>query len=256
MQLQIFSFQSEEEKLINEIRTVEIDGEVWFVASDVAKTLGYAKPSNAINTHCKSKGTLKQGIPTSSGIQEMTIINEPNVYRLIIKSNLPAADAFESWLFDEVLPSIRKKGYYGKIDRTQAPNFYIRYKDNLHKIDRNYFSVISELFVTLNAELEKYGYTIPDKGEHGQGMYPDISVGRMFSDYLKKSDSEFKDSFKTYDHSFPDDRADVQARMYPIELLPLFRRFVFEEWVPKNANNYFKTRDPLALDFIPKLLGA
>ncbi|WP_310555194.1 Bro-N domain-containing protein [Flavobacterium sp.] len=255
MQLSVFKFESPEEKMLNEIRTVEIDGEIWFVASDVAKTLGYAKPSNAINTHCKSKGTLKQGIPTNSGIQEMTIINEPNVYRLIFRSQLPAAEAFETWLFEEVVPSIRKKGYYGKIDRTQLPNFYLRYKDNLHKIDRNYFSVISELFVTLNAELDKVGYEIPDKGIKGQGMYPDISVGMIFSNYLKKTDSPFEGTHKYYEHSFPDNRDDVQARMYPIEVLPTFRKFVFEKWIPENANNYFKDRDPLALDYLPKLLG-
>lgn len=255
MQIEIFEFQSPEQKLLNKIRTVEIEGEIWFVASDVAKTLGYAKPSNAVNTHCKDKGTLKQGIPTSSGEQLMTIINEPNVYRLIIKSKLPSAEKFEEWLFEKVIPSIRKKGYYGKIDRSQAPNFYLRYKDNLHKIDRNYFSVISELFVTLNAELEKVGYEIPNKGENGKQIMPDISVGRMFSNYLKKTNSEFNGTHKYYNHSFTDGRQDVEARMYPIEALATFRKFVFNKWIPENAQKYFKERDPIALDYLPKLLG-
>ena len=123
MQLAIFKYQSPEEQQLNPIRTVEIDGEIWFVASDVAKTLGYAKPNNAVKTHCKDRGTLKQGIPTSSGEQDMVLINEPNVYRLIIKSQLPTAERFETWLFEEVVPSIRKKGFYGKIDRTELPNF-------------------------------------------------------------------------------------------------------------------------------------
>ena len=255
MQLSVFKFQSDEEQMLNEIRTVEIDGEIWFVASDVAKTLGYKRPSEAVRQHCKEKGTVKDRIPTEGGEQEVLLINEPNVYRLIIKSQLPAAEAFENWLFEEVVPSIRKKGFYGKIDRTQLPNFYLRYKDNLHKIDSNYFSVISELFVTLNAELDKVGYEIPDKGIKGQGMYPDISVGKIFSNYLKKTESPFEGSHKYYNHSFPDDRADVEARMYPIEVLPTFRKFVFEKWIPENAQNYFKERDPLALDYLPKLLG-
>ena len=255
MQLSVFKFQSDEEQMLNEIRTVEIDGVIWFVASDVAKTLGYKRPSEAVRQHCKEKGTVKDRIPSEGGEQEALLINEPNVYRLIIKSQLPTAEAFETWLFEEVVPSIRKKGYYGKIDRTQLPNFYLRYKDNLHKIDRNYFSVISELFVTLNAELDKVGYEIPDKGIKGQGMYPDISVGKIFSNYLKKINSPFDGLHKYYDHSFPDDRDDVQARMYPIEVLPTFRKFVFEKWIPEKANNYFKERDPLALDYLPKLLG-
>ncbi len=58
MQLSVFKFQSEEEQMLNEIRTVEIDGEIWFVASDVAKTLGYKRPSEAVRQHCKEKGLL------------------------------------------------------------------------------------------------------------------------------------------------------------------------------------------------------
>lgn len=255
MQVEIFKFETDGEQIFNEIRTVDIDGEIWFVGADVAKTLGYKRPSEAIRQHCKEKGTVKDRIPTNGGSQETLLINEPNVYRLTVRSKLPSAEKFEEWLFEEVIPSIRKKGYYGRIDRNQAPNFYLRYKDNLHKIDRNYFSVISELFVTLNAELEKVGYEIPDKGENGKQIMPDISVGRMFSTYLKKTESEFNGTHKYYDHSFSDDRQDVEARMYPIEALPAFRKFVFNKWIPENAQKYFKERDPVALDYLPKLLG-
>ncbi len=256
MQIEIFKFESEEEQMLNEIRTIEIHGEIWFVGTDVAKTLGYKRPSEAIRQHCKDKGTVKYRIPTEGGLQETLLINEPNVYRLTVKSKLESAEKFEEWLFEEVIPSIRKKGFYGRIDRSQAPNFYLRYKDNLHKIDRNYFSVISELFVTLNAELEKVGYEIPDRGETGKQIMPDISVGIMFSNYLKKTSSEFNGSHKHYDHSFPDDRPDVEARMYPIEALPTFRKFVFDKWIPENAQKYFKERDPIALDYLPKLLAS
>ena len=144
---------------------------------------------------------------------------------------------------------------YGKIDRTQLPNFIERYKDNYHKIDRNYFSVISELFVTLNAELEKFGYQIPDRAEDGKQIMPDISVGRCFSNFLNKENSPFKEDFEYYKHSFPDGREDVDARMYPIEALSLFRRYVYEDWLPNRAENYFEKRDPLALEYLPKLLG-
>ena len=93
-----------------EVRTLEENGKVLFCASDVAVALGYAKPRNAIATHCK--GALKRGILTAGGNQEMTFIPEGDVYRLIAKSKLPGAELFESWVFDEVLPSIRKTGGY------------------------------------------------------------------------------------------------------------------------------------------------
>lgn len=65
--------------MFNEIRTVEIDGEIWFVGSDVAKTLGYKRPAEAIRQHCKEKGTVKDRIPTEGGNQEVLLINEPNI---------------------------------------------------------------------------------------------------------------------------------------------------------------------------------
>ena len=64
----------------------------------------------------------------------MKYINEGNVYRLISRSQLPNAEKFESWLFDEVVPSIREKGYYGITDRGTLPEFIKRYKDNIHMI--------------------------------------------------------------------------------------------------------------------------
>lgn len=94
------------------IRTIEKDGKIYFCGSDVAKALGYAIPSKAINTHCKSEGVSKMEVPTNGGVQEMLFITEGNVYRLITHSKLPGAEQFERWVFDEVLPSIHKHGAY------------------------------------------------------------------------------------------------------------------------------------------------
>lgn len=92
------------------VRTIEINSKPYFCGSDVAKSLGYAIPSKAINTHCK--GVSKMEVPTKGGKQEMLFISEGDVYRLISKSKLPSAEKFECWVFDEVLPSIRKNGGY------------------------------------------------------------------------------------------------------------------------------------------------
>lgn len=95
------------------IRVQVINDEPWFVAKDVAKALGYSNPSKATTDHCKIKGVTFRDSPTEGGIQKLKYINEGNVYRLIINSNMPKAEEFEAWIFDEVLPSIRKRGYYG-----------------------------------------------------------------------------------------------------------------------------------------------
>lgn len=96
-----------------EIRTIEENGKVLFCGSDVAKALGYVKPQNAIDRHCK--GALKRGIPhpqSPGKTIEMLFIPEGDIYRLAAKSELPGAERFESWIFDEVLPSIRRHGAY------------------------------------------------------------------------------------------------------------------------------------------------
>lgn len=104
-ELQIF--KNEE---FGSIRTVEESGKVLFCGTDVAAALGYAIPHKAVREH--TKGGLKRNTPTAGGMQEMTFIPEGDVYRLIIRSKLPGAEKFERWVFDEVLPSIRKTGGY------------------------------------------------------------------------------------------------------------------------------------------------
>ena len=99
-----------ENKEFGKVRTVEENGKVMFVASDVAKALGYSRPADAITAHCK--GSVKHRLPTNGGMQDLKIIPEGDVYRLVSHSKLPAAEKFESWVFDEVLPAIRKTGTY------------------------------------------------------------------------------------------------------------------------------------------------
>jgi prophage antirepressor-like protein len=93
------------------VRTVMIDETPWWVGRDVAVSLGYKKPEDAIYRHCK--GSVKRiPLETAGGKQEVRILNEGDVFRLIVSSNLPEAQRFERWLFEEVLPQIRKTGAY------------------------------------------------------------------------------------------------------------------------------------------------
>lgn len=102
-----------------EVRTITEDGRTLFCGSDIAKALGYARPNEAVTKHCK--GTLKRRTPTAGGVQEMLFIPEGDLYRLIANSKLEAAQEFESWIFDEVLPSIRKTGGYISGQETLSP---------------------------------------------------------------------------------------------------------------------------------------
>lgn len=87
------------------------NGTPLFVAKDVAKTLGYANTKDAIARHCK--GVAKHHpLPTQGGTQAVRVIYEPDVYRLIFGSKLQSATQFQDWVFNEVLPSIRKTGTY------------------------------------------------------------------------------------------------------------------------------------------------
>lgn len=94
----------------NEVRVIAENGEPLFVAKDVATVLGYKEPGLAVRTHCK--GGVKRTLPTAGGPQEMTLIPERDLYRLIMNSKLPNAEAFEEWVVGTVLPTIRKTGAY------------------------------------------------------------------------------------------------------------------------------------------------
>ena len=92
------------------IRTFEQDGKVLFCGKDIAVALGYSNPRDALRRHCK--GVVKRDTLTEGGPQQLSFIPEGDVYRLIVHSKLPSAERFERWVFDEVLPSIRKHGAY------------------------------------------------------------------------------------------------------------------------------------------------
>lgn len=107
-------FEKEE---FGSVRTIVVNGEPMFVASDVAKALGYEDPNKAIVMHCKSGDKPKWQFTTlthSNGVgsTQAKIIGEGEVFKLILRSHLPTAEKFQDWICEEVLPSIRKTGGY------------------------------------------------------------------------------------------------------------------------------------------------
>ena len=108
------------------VRTMEIDGEPYFVGKDVAEILGYSKARNAIASHVDSED--KKDAPIQGdlgGTQEMTVINESGLYSLILSSKLPKAKEFKRWVTSEVLPSIRKHGLYATEELISNPDIAI-----------------------------------------------------------------------------------------------------------------------------------
>ena len=131
------------------IRTLQENGTVWFCATDVAVALGYKSPRSAIRRHCLGDGVVKRngvsltvnqyGTETEQS-NLMTFINEGNLYRLIVHSKLPSAMQFEKWVFEEVLPSIRKYGVFAVDQLLDNPDLLIkalqRLKDEQEKSRR------------------------------------------------------------------------------------------------------------------------
>ena len=119
-EVSIFNFENQN------VRTVIIDEQIWFVASDVTKILGYQNGRKAIDDHCTKGVTKKYTLLTNGGNQELTIINEAGIYQLVMTSKMPNAIKFKEWVTSKVLPSIRKTGSYSinqnqfKIPQTYA----------------------------------------------------------------------------------------------------------------------------------------
>lgn len=103
------------------IRTVEQDGKVMFCGKDVATALGYKDTTNALKQHCRGVANHHPIVDQLGREQQARFITEGDLYRLIASSKLPSAQQFESWVFDEVLPSIRKQGGYMTARADETP---------------------------------------------------------------------------------------------------------------------------------------
>ena len=156
-QLSTFNFHN------SPIRTItDPKGEIWFCGTDVCNILGYQNSRKALQDHCKEAGVTKRYTTTTSGNQEITFINEPNLYRLIIKSRKPEAERFEAWVFEEVLPQIRKTGSYSQNTHEIRPleiTLKVQMLDNLYYMAKNaselchqYRKMMNDIINTLNIE--------------------------------------------------------------------------------------------------------
>lgn len=155
---QIFNFEQ------NEVRTVLVNDEPYFVGKDVAEVLGYSKPRNAISTHVDEED--KQDAPIQGdlgGKQKMTIINESGLYSLILKSKLPNAKKFKRWVTSEVLPQIRKHGMYATDELLNNPDLLIEVATKL-KEERTLRLIAEQQVNELQPKADYYDRILNNKG--------------------------------------------------------------------------------------------
>lgn len=243
--LKVFEYRND-----RPFRIIDRDGEPWFVLADICRELDIGNASQAATSlDDDEKDTLinNEGI-AGPQVRSMVVVSESGLYSLILRSRKPEAKTFKKWVTKEVLPSIRKNGGYGK----NTPIFIRRYNQNWDRVSLGHFSVINELVIRLWGRFEHLGHIMADKAPCGTENRPDTSVGRTFSAWLKKFHPEIADNYSYYIHWT--EAKEVEARQYPMSMLPLFHEFLDTEWIPKRAEDYFNTRDPAALPHVAHLL--
>src|SRR5690606_12053969 len=150
MQLAIFKYQ--EDDMVSDFTTIEIDGEPWFLAADVCRLLEIQNVSREVSSLDDDEKLLYE-IRISGQKRKVNLINESGLYASIFRSKKESAKRIRKWVTKEVIPSIRKTGSYG-INRLETPNFIVRFNDNWDRVNKGYFSVISELFIRIYGKFE------------------------------------------------------------------------------------------------------
>ena len=116
---------------------------IWFLGKDVAKILGYSDTNQAIRKHVDEEDKYKGAVETTGGLQQSFFINESGFYSLLLSSKLETAKKFKHWITSEVLPSIRKYGYYKLFDNPSNKMFKIENEMDLHskvvELIRNFY---------------------------------------------------------------------------------------------------------------------
>lgn len=182
--LQTWNYES------SEIRTIQKDGEPWFVGKDVATVLGYTDTVNAIKRHVDSEDKAGCQIATQFGVKETTILNESGLYSLILSSKLPNAKKFKRWVTNEVLPSIRKHGAYmteQTLERIKAlevkeMNARVRMSNQFLKlanVDTSMSKDYKAILIAKSAQVLA-GEEILPLPKAQQKMYTATEIGNMF----------------------------------------------------------------------------
>lgn len=130
-----------ENKAFGKVRVIERNNEPWFVGKDVAEALGYSQPAKAIREHVKDTHKGVSEMDTPGGRQQIIIIDGAGLYSLVLRSKLPAAEAFQEWVVAEVIPSIRKTGSYSVNQDMKAKEVEARLNNSRARVASTFLKV-------------------------------------------------------------------------------------------------------------------
>lgn len=130
-----------ENEAFGKVRVIERNNEPWFVGKDVAEALGYSQPAKAIREHVKDTHKGVSEMDTPGGRQQIIIIDEAGLYSLVLRSKLPAAEAFQEWVVAEVIPSIRKTGSYSVNQDIKAREVEARLNNSRARVASTFLKV-------------------------------------------------------------------------------------------------------------------
>lgn len=180
-----------ENPTFGQVRTVEIDGEPWFVGKDVAEALGYRDTSDALKKHVDADDKLTRRFADSGQAREMYIINESGLYSLILSSKLPGAKEFKRWVTSEVIPSIRKTGgytlkpkpmteYQQMMADTRRRNARVQSARILTQLAKQYKGSTYEQVLNAHATKELTGEFLLPLPKLEEKTYSATEIGQMF----------------------------------------------------------------------------
>lgn len=240
--LAVFRFDGQD------VRFVGTPDKPEWVAQDVCNILGIQNASDAI----KRLDDYQKGVAsiyTLGGNQKMVTVTEAGLYALIFTSRKQIAKDFQRWVFEEVLPAIRKTGQYNSGSRKNIIWFdrYQLFKER-SKIPPGFFSIFGELSHTLISDFETAGHVMPENS----GI--DISVGKRWSDHAKVHYPNI-DSLRTlYKHHYPDNRGVRDSFIYKDCLLPDFREWLEFTYKISHLYTYLKKNDKQGLITLSEML--
>jgi anti-repressor protein len=175
------------------LQVITIEGKEFFPATDCARILGYKNPQKAIREHCK--GVNEMVTPSVGGEQKKKFIPEGDLYRLIVRSKLPSAEKFEKWVFEDVLPSIRKHGLYATDELLANPDLLIKLATDLknEREEKNKLKIKNESLQIENEEKDNKIIQLKPKAEYTDKMLKsnDSILIREYCKILQETNSWF-----------------------------------------------------------------